>query len=83
MELEVTKHEMWPWIIDRVDANRVETARLLVRLKPDRAHSPSSFWSFCELATIPGVELACDRCGRVIQQTSGRSLTCTRVARPG
>ena len=77
------RHVMWPWISHRVDANPVVTGRLLARLKPERASTPSAFWRFCGLATVPGVELRCDRCGRVVHLPRARPTSCTREIRPG
>ncbi len=76
-------HVMWPWISGRVVANPVIAGRLLARLKPDRAPTPSAFWRFCGLATVPGVELKCDRCGRVVHLPRARPTSCTREIKPG
>jgi hypothetical protein len=76
-------HVMWPWISGRVAANPVVVGRLLARLKPDRAPTPSAFWRFCGLATVPGVELKCDRCGRVVHLPRARPTSCTREIKPG
>jgi len=76
----VIHHEMWPWIVDRVQANPVITGRLLARLNPERADSPSSFWRYCGLATVPAIALRCDRCGRIIHHATAFSNTCSRPA---
>jgi hypothetical protein len=76
-------HVMWPWISGRVVANPVVAGRLLARLNPDRARTPSAFWRFCGLATVPGVELRCDRCGRVVHVPRARPTSCAREIKPG
>jgi hypothetical protein len=76
-------HVMWPWIASRVNANPVITARLLSRLIPSRAATPSAFWHFCGLATVPGVALKCGRCGHVVTGPKARRMTCTRGGRAG
>jgi hypothetical protein len=76
-------HVMWPWISGRVEANPVVAGRLLARLNPDRASTPSAFWRYCGLATVPGVELKCDRCGRVVHLPRARPTSCTREIKPG
>src|SRR6185295_16001337 len=74
----VLHHEMWPWISSRVQADPVITGRLLARLNPARADSPSSFWCYCGLATVPAIVLRCDRCGRSVRHATAASFTCTR-----
>jgi len=83
IEVAVRNHVMWPWIAGRVDANPVVAGRLLARLNPTRAPTPSAFWRFCGLATIPGFELKCDRCGAVMHTTRVRPTACTRMIGKG
>jgi hypothetical protein len=58
-------HPAWPWLGQVRGAEPVLLARLLARLDPVRASTPSSFWAYCGFATVPGVEFRCTSCGYV------------------
>lgn len=75
---ETEQHRIWPWIADRVQADRIVTGRLLAKLDPALARSPASFWRFCGLATVPGVAMICDKCAHTIQRASAAPLACSR-----
>jgi hypothetical protein len=63
MEESVARHPAWPWISAVKGIGATLAAKLLARLDVRRADTPSAFWSFCGLATVPGVEYRCCVCG--------------------
>jgi hypothetical protein len=56
-------HPAWPWMARVKGIGPTLAARLLARLDVAKAPSPSSFWSYCGLATVPGIEYRCVVCG--------------------
>jgi hypothetical protein len=56
-------HPAWPWLSRVKGIGPTLAARLLARLDVGKAPSPSSFWSYCGLATVPGIEYRCGSCG--------------------
>lgn len=74
MERLVVSHPTWPWL-DRVrGVGPTLAARLLSRLRIERAATPSSFWRFCGLATIEGDTYRCASCGAVITVPHARAV---------
>lgn len=71
--VELAEHPVWPWL-SQVGGMEPELAdALLSRLDATRAETPSAFWAFCGLATVPGTEYRCSTCGyRAIFPTSQR-----------
>lgn len=59
----VTDHPAWAWIATVRGVGHLLAARLLSRLDVARARTPSAFWGYCGLATIPGVGFKCATCG--------------------
>jgi len=59
----IEHHPAWPWLSNVKGVAHLLAARLLSRLDVARANTPSSFWAYCGLATIPGVAYRCSRCG--------------------
>jgi hypothetical protein len=59
----LTKHPAWPWLARVRGIGATLAAKLLARLDVMKARSPSSFWSYCGLATVPGIEYRCAQCG--------------------
>jgi hypothetical protein len=59
----LSDHPAWPWLSRVKGIGPTLAARLLARLDVAKAPSPSSFWSYCGLATVPGVEYRCGTCG--------------------
>jgi hypothetical protein len=55
-------HPAWPWLTNIRGIGHLLAARLLSRLDVARANTPSAFWAYCGLATIPGVTYLCGRC---------------------
>ena len=59
---EIEQHPAWPWLSSVKGIGHLLAARLLSRLDVARAKSPSAFWAYCGLATIPGVAYRCSHC---------------------
>jgi hypothetical protein len=59
----IEDHPAWPWLDGVKGIGHLLAARLLSRLDITRARTPSAFWAYCGLATIPGVAYRCARCG--------------------
>ena len=68
----LTAHPVWPWISRVRGVSAAVVAQLLERLDPTRAPTPSSFWSYCGLATVEGDSYRCASCGARITLASGR-----------
>jgi hypothetical protein len=58
----IERHAAWPWLSSVKGVGHLLAARLLSRLDVARAKSPSAFWAYCGLATIPGVGYRCTQC---------------------
>jgi hypothetical protein len=88
LEETVTMHVAWPWLMQIRGVGPRLAARLLSRLRIDRARSPSAFWSYCGLGTVPAAEYRCESCGtRVLvpekYSAPGRHLANGRIACTG
>jgi hypothetical protein len=59
----IEQHPAWPWLEGVKGIGHLLAAALLSRLDITRARTPSAFWAYCGLATIPGVTFRCARCG--------------------
>lgn len=92
METALLDHPAWPWLRDVKGIGVTLAAKLLGRLDIRRARSPSSFWAYCGLATVPAAEYRCTVCGlstsfapaaRVAgtHQASGSRRRCSGVLR--
>lgn len=68
----VVVHPAWAWLKDVRGAGPVLSARLLARLDITRANTPSAFWSYCGLSTVPGSGFRCPECGLTIARPLGR-----------
>src|SRR3954463_13043245 len=64
-------HPAWPWLTSKKGVGHLLAARLLSRLDVARAATPSAFWAYCGLATIPGVSFRCAACGLEIAYPLG------------
>ena len=58
----IEQHAAWPWLSSVKGVGHLLAARLLSRLDVARARTPSAFWAYCGLGTIPGVGYRCDQC---------------------
>jgi hypothetical protein len=70
----IEQHPVWPWLDDIKGIGHLLAARLLSRLDIARARTPSAFWAYCGLATIPGVAYRCERCGLEVAYPTGYQL---------
>lgn len=71
---EVARHPAWPWLGKVRGVGPSLAARLLARLDIERAPTPSSFWSYCGLATVAADMYRCERCGYELSLPAGRPL---------
>jgi hypothetical protein len=58
----IEQHPAWPWLSNIRGIGHLLAARLLSRLDVTRAETPSAFWAYCGLGTIPGVAYRCAQC---------------------
>ena len=70
----IEQHPVWRWLDDVKGIGHLLAARLLSRLDITRARTPSAFWAYCGLATIPGVAYRCERCGLEVAYPTGYQL---------
>lgn len=59
-----TGHPAYPWLNRVKGISATYGTRLLGRLDIHKAPHASSFWKYCGLATVPGHEYRCGKCGR-------------------
>jgi hypothetical protein len=59
----VVMHPAWEWLSTVKGVGHLLAARLLARLDVTRADTPSAFWAYCGLGTIPGAAYRCRVCG--------------------
>lgn len=74
MERLVATHPAWPWMERVRGVGPTLAARLLARLRIERASSPSSFWRFCGLATVEGACYRCADCGAEVTVPRVRTI---------
>ena len=80
----IARHPTWPWLERVRGLGPSLAARLLARLDIDRAPTPSSFWSYCGLATVAAQVYRCAVCGYELSLPEGRSVRAAhRMARSG
>jgi len=70
----IAMHPAWPWLERVRGIGPSLSARLLARLEIERAPTPSSFWSYCGLATVAAQLYRCDGCGYELSLPEGRHL---------
>ncbi|CAN5628811.1 hypothetical protein BH23GEM8_BH23GEM8_06230 [soil metagenome] len=72
LEELLQEHPAWAWLRDVPGVELSSVGRLLSRLDVTRAPTPSAFWAYCGLATVPSVRHRCAVCGceRTIAQGS-------------
>ncbi len=75
-------HPGWVWLREVPGVRISDGARLLARLDVRRAPTPSSFWSYCGLATVPGARYRCEACGTQRTQAQGTPPPATHTV-PG
>ena len=79
----IEQHPAWTWLSSRKGVGHLLAARLLARLDVTRARTPSAFWAYCGLATIPGVAYRCARCNLEVTYPVGYKLHEPHCARSG
>ena len=70
----IARHPAWPWLERVRGLGPSLAARLLARLDVDRAPTPSSFWSYCGLATVAAQVYRCTECGYELSLPAGRHI---------
>jgi len=70
----IARHPAWPWLERVRGIGPSLSARLLARLEIERAPTPSSFWSYCGLATVAAQLYRCPECGYELSLAEGRHL---------
>jgi hypothetical protein len=78
---EIESHPAWPWLAQQRGVGELLAARLLSRLDVERARTPSAFWAYCGLATIPGNAFQCPRCKLEVGMPAGYKLGETHFKR--
>lgn len=76
-------HPAWPWLSNIKGVGHLLSARLLSRLDVARAETPSAFWAYCGLGTIPGVAYRCRKCNLEVAYPLGYESPSTHRARDG
>jgi hypothetical protein len=79
----VATHPAWPWLSSQKGVGHLLAARLLSRLDIMRAKTPSAFWAYCGLATIPGNAYRCARCNLEVAYPLGYKLHEPHFTRSG
>ena len=74
MEVALQTHPVWPWLSEVRGIGPTLSARLLARLDIRRAPTPSSFWAYCGLATVPAQLFGCADCGMTASAARGRRV---------
>lgn len=75
MQDALAHHPAWPWLSGVKGIGATLAAKLLGRLDIRRAPGPASFWAYCGLATVPGVEYHCDACDLRLSFEPGARVT--------
>lgn len=79
----IERHPAWSWLNPTKGIGHLLAARLLSRLDVSRARTPSAFWAYCGLATIPGTTYRCARCGLEVAYPLGYQLRGPHQSRLG
>jgi hypothetical protein len=80
---EIQSHPAWKWMSQQRGVGELLAARLLSRLDVSRARTPSAFWAYCGLATIPGRAYQCPRCKLEVGIPAGYKLRESHFTRAG
>lgn len=68
----VEDHPTWAWLSRVSGIGHVVAARLVGRLRIERASTPSSFWAYCGLSTVPARRYVCATCGALLDVPATR-----------
>lgn len=83
LRVEIESHPAWQWMSQQRGVGELLAARLLSRLDVTRARTPSAFWAYCGLATIPGAAYHCPRCKLEVGIPAGYKLRESHFTRAG
>jgi len=83
LRVTIESHPAWQWMSQQRGVGELLAARLLSRLDVARARTPSAFWAYCGLATIPGNSYQCPRCRLEVAMPVGYKLGDTHFTRAG
>lgn len=83
LRVAVQGHAIWPWLQGIKGVGHLLAARLLSRLDVERAKTPSAFWAYCGLGTIPGVAFHCRECGLEVAYPLGYKIQNVHLRRSG
>lgn len=75
LRIAIALHPAWQWLSTVKGIGHLLAARLLSRLDVTRAKTPSAFWAYCGLGTIPGVAYKCPVCGLEVAYPIGYDPT--------
>jgi hypothetical protein len=75
MNTALKGHPCWPWLKAVKGIGPTLACKLLARLDPVKATTPSAFWMYCGLATVPGERYTCTTCGLVRDWPAGYNVT--------
>ena len=76
-------HPAWAWLEQQRGVGHLLAARLLSRLDVTRARTPSAFWAYCGLATVPGMAYSCLKCGLEAAYPTGYQVRSAHLSRNG
>jgi hypothetical protein len=79
----IEQHPAWQWLSGIRGIGHLLAARLLSRLDVTRAETPSAFWAYCGLGTIPGTAFRCSRCKLELAYPLGYQFPSTHRALNG
>ena len=79
----IEQHPAWPWLSSIRGIGHLLAARLLSRLDVTRAETPSAFWAYCGLGTIPGASYRCSRCRLEVAYPLGYQVPQTHLTLDG
>lgn len=71
----VKDHPTWPWLAKVKGIGPTLACKMLARLDIEKADTPSAFWSYCGLGTVPGQEYHCTSCGLTMGFPVGYNVT--------
>ena len=77
----IGQHPAWTWLEQQRGIGHLLAARLLSRLDLTRARTPSAFWAYCGLATVPGTAYRCAECGLEVAYPSGYQVRLAHQSR--
>ena len=77
------QHPAWHWLEGVKGIGPLLAGKLLARLDVAKADTPSSFWAYCGLATVPGNEYRCSTCGYTVSFPTSFRVSGTHVGLGG